>query len=73
MMTDLALPVAAVLLTYLVHSTLLLAAAWLIDRTVRHRSPALRQWLWKTAAVAPLLTSCSSSSSLRRSKVGRRG
>jgi beta-lactamase regulating signal transducer with metallopeptidase domain len=56
MTSDLALPAVAVLLTYLAHSSLLLCGAWLIDTLVRNRSHALREWLWKTAAVAPLAT-----------------
>lgn len=56
MTADLALPVAVVLLHYLAHSSLLLGSAWLIEILIRFRSHALREWLWKTAAVAPLIT-----------------
>ena len=43
------------LLTYLLHSTLLLAAAWLVTRRGVH-SPALRDLIWKTALVGGLVT-----------------
>jgi beta-lactamase regulating signal transducer with metallopeptidase domain len=46
---------AAWLLTFLVHSTLLLAGAWVFTRLVR--SPAVQDVVWKAAAVAPLVTS----------------
>lgn len=42
------------LLTYLLHSTLLLATAWLVSH--RLRSPALRDLVWKTALVGGFLT-----------------
>lgn len=44
--------------SYAVHSTLLLSTAWLLDRCLRIDSPSLRENLWKWAAVTPLLTSC---------------
>ncbi len=42
--------------TYLLHSTLLLCGAWLAVRFVRLRSEALKERLWKLAAVLPLCT-----------------
>ena len=42
------------LLTYLVHSTLLLSAAWLL--TPRLRSHRVRETLWKTALFGGFLT-----------------
>src|SRR5580704_13290330 len=42
--------------TYLLHSTLLLSGAWLVFRTRRIRSEALKERLWKLAAVLPLCT-----------------
>lgn len=48
-------PVAGWLLTYLVHSTLLLGCAWLLTRYVVRRE-SLRETLWKTALVGGLVT-----------------
>lgn len=48
---------AAWLLTYGVHSTLALGAAWLAVRLGWVRCPAARETLWKTAIVAGVLTS----------------
>jgi beta-lactamase regulating signal transducer with metallopeptidase domain len=42
--------------TYLLHSTLLLGSAWLCVRGGRLRSEALKERLWKLAAVLPLCT-----------------
>ncbi|MFN8651909.1 MAG: M56 family metallopeptidase [Gemmatimonadales bacterium] len=42
------------LLTYLVHSTLLLAGVWLLSR---RRTPAVRDMLWKAGMVGGLVTS----------------
>ena len=47
---------AVVTVTYLMHSTLMLCGAWLVARCLRIKSPALGEWLWKLAAVAPLIT-----------------
>ncbi len=44
-------------LTYLAHSTLLLGACWLLCRGLALRSPALRERLWKLAAVGGFVTS----------------
>lgn len=53
-------PVASALLTvvttYWLHSTLLLAATWIVLRICRVRSHALRERLWKMAALIPLCT-----------------
>ena len=45
------------LLTYLLHSTLVLGGSWLLVRTGRVRSPAARDLLWKVALLAGLVTS----------------
>ncbi|MGH7475663.1 MAG: M56 family metallopeptidase, partial [Longimicrobiales bacterium] len=51
----LVLPASAWLLTYLVHSTVLLGAAWLLTRRLT-RSEALKETLWKTALVGAIGT-----------------
>src|SRR3990172_13082937 len=59
MASDLANPVivvAALAVTYVVHSTILIGLAWTAIRVFRLTSPALRERLWKGAAVAGLLT-----------------
>src|SRR3990172_10209485 len=59
MASDLANPVivvAALAVTYLVHSTILIGLAWTAIRVFRLTSPALCERLWKGAAVAGLLT-----------------
>lgn len=43
-------------LTYLGHSTVLLALAWAADRPLRRRSAFLAEWSWKLAALLGLLT-----------------
>src|SRR5437773_6879569 len=43
------------LLTYLIHSTVLLGVAWLVTRP-RRLEPAVRELLWKVALVAGLVT-----------------
>ena len=45
------------LVSYLSHSTVLLAAVWLLMRFARPRSAVLAERLWKLAAVLPVLTS----------------
>lgn len=44
------------LLTYLVHSTLLLGAAWSITRTLERRALPVQELLWKVALVGGLAT-----------------
>lgn len=44
------------LTTYLLHSTLLLTIAALVAWCCRKQSHALTEWLWKSAAIIPLLT-----------------
>jgi len=44
------------LLTYVVHSTILLGAAWCLFRFGRWHSPTLRETVWKFAAITPFLT-----------------
>ena len=48
--------IVALAATYLLHSTLLIGAAWLTLACVRSRSALLHDRLWKLAALAPLLT-----------------
>jgi beta-lactamase regulating signal transducer with metallopeptidase domain len=47
----------ALLLTYLVHSTLLLGAVWLIERTGLLGTPALRETAWRAALFGAVFTS----------------
>ncbi|HEX2251747.1 MAG TPA: hypothetical protein VHQ65_00595, partial [Thermoanaerobaculia bacterium] len=51
-----AAPATAWMLTYLLHSTLLLGAAWLVSRRLAGRSLALEETLWRTALVGALIT-----------------
>ena len=53
---DIARPVVVVAGTYLVHSTVLLASAWLAVRSGRVRSHAFAERLWRTAALLGLVT-----------------
>ena len=53
---NLSIPVLLWLATYLVHSTLLLGAAWLATRFIGRRSFALQDQIWKLAMVLPILT-----------------
>lgn len=48
--------IASLGVTYLLHSTLLLGGAWCLLRISRTRSYALREAVWKFAAVAGLIT-----------------
>lgn len=48
--------VAAWLVNYLIHSTLLLGAAWLASRWLAGRHTAAEEWLWRSALVGALLT-----------------
>lgn len=50
-----AAPVLAWVLTYALHSTLLLGAAWAAARLAR-RDERLQEWLWKTAVVGAVAT-----------------
>src|SRR5438034_10187438 len=54
-MTTLASSLLAWLLTYLIHSTVLLGVAWLVTRGKR-LEPAASDLLWKVALLAPLIT-----------------
>ncbi len=58
MRTDFVLISGSWLLTYLIHSTLLLSLAWLVTSRVRGgaRAPALRDMIWKAALVGGLAT-----------------
>ncbi len=47
---------AAFLLTYLLHSTLLLGGAWLLSRRFAGRHNRLEEWIWRGALVGGLLT-----------------
>ena len=53
---SLALSAAAVLATYLLHSTLLLLLVWFVLRVSRTTSHLLEEQMWKAAAVAGVLT-----------------
>jgi HEAT repeat protein/beta-lactamase regulating signal transducer with metallopeptidase domain len=68
-MSAIALPLAAWLLTYALHSTLLLCAAALLARHVR--GEAWRETLWKAALVGGLLTATAQTVSGYRPPVGR--
>ncbi|HEV3051586.1 MAG TPA: hypothetical protein VGX50_14875, partial [Longimicrobium sp.] len=68
-MSDIALPLAAWLLTYALHSTLLLCAAALLAR--RLRGEAWRETLWKAALVGGLLTATAQAVSGYQPPVGR--
>jgi len=67
-MSDITLPAAAWLLTYALHSTLLLCAAALLARGLR--GEAWRETLWKAALVGGLVTSTAQSVSGYRAPVG---
>ena len=54
-MNPIASNVLAWLLTYLIHSTVLLGVAWLVTRRWR-LEPAATELLWKVALLAPLVT-----------------
>ncbi|MDZ4863405.1 MAG: M56 family metallopeptidase [Gemmatimonadota bacterium] len=58
MRTDFVLIAGSWLLTYLIHSTLLLSLAWLVTSRVRGgvRAPAVRDLVWKAALVGGLAT-----------------
>lgn len=63
-MSDLLLALAIWLGTYLVHSTVLFALAWCVDRLRILRSPALREQLWRAALVGALVTASLQSTGL---------
>ena len=52
----LALVAVAFLLTYLVHSTILLGGAWALSATEVVKSPHARDWLWKVCLAGGLVT-----------------
>ncbi len=56
-MSEFSMSAGAFLLTYLIHSTLLLGAAWLAMRAWRHAKPETRELMWKAALVGAVLTS----------------
>lgn len=59
--------VFVVMVTWLVHSSLLLGGAALLSRVHRNMSPRQTEWLWKTAILLPCLTTaiqCSSPQAL---------
>jgi beta-lactamase regulating signal transducer with metallopeptidase domain len=47
---------AAWMITYLLHSTVLLAAVWALSRALRHRQECFIEMLWRFALIAPVLT-----------------
>ena len=57
MTMEIAYGAASWLLTYFVHSTVLLSAAWMLTRLFGADNPGFRDLAWKTAAVGALLTS----------------
>ena len=57
---ELSFHLGALLLTYAMHSTLLIGGVWLIIRLVKPRSPELREMLWKTALLGGVLTALAS-------------
>lgn len=63
-MSDLLLALAAWLGTYLLHSTVLLALAWVIDRLRLLRAPALREQVWRAAILGALATASAQSAGL---------
>lgn len=58
------LQMASWIVHYLLHSTLLLGAAWLIDRVALVRSPVIREHLWRAALVGALVTATAQSAGL---------
>jgi hypothetical protein len=55
-MNEPASALAGWLVTYLLHSTLLCAVAWLVDGLRLLRTPAAREYLWRAALIGALLT-----------------
>ncbi|HMB53210.1 MAG TPA: M56 family metallopeptidase, partial [Thermoanaerobaculia bacterium] len=53
---DAATPAVAWMLTYLLHSTILLAAAWLVSKRLGERRLAIQETAWKLALVGGLVT-----------------
>ena len=53
---DLSYLVVSLAAAYLVHSTILLTAAWAATKALRIRSHALLELIWKAAAVLGLVT-----------------
>ena len=49
-------PVTAWMLTYLLHSTLLLGGAWLLSRFLGQRRLAVQETAWKVALLGGILT-----------------
>lgn len=55
-------PGAGWLLTYLLHSTVLLGVAWLLDRSTGvGAQPRLRSWMWTAALIGGIVTATASS------------
>ncbi|WP_395718290.1 M56 family metallopeptidase [Prosthecobacter sp.] len=55
------LTISAWLLTYLIHSTLLIGGVWIGVRLARPRLPEVRELLWKAALVGAVLTTLAQS------------
>jgi beta-lactamase regulating signal transducer with metallopeptidase domain len=55
-MDDLTTALSAWLVTYLLHSTLLLGGAWLFSATVRRAADEIREAVWKAALVGGVVT-----------------
>lgn len=62
---------AALLLTYLLHSTALLGLAWFLTACCRVRSPHLREMIWKVGLLGPIVTSVFSTVSDREPWIGQ--
>src|SRR5687767_14536358 len=62
-LTDFGGPVASWLLTYWVHSTLLLGTSWILGRWVLERE-AWREAMWKAALLGGLVTAAVSTATL---------
>ena len=54
--TDVLSAVALFLVNYFLHSTVFLVGAWMALFILRSHSHALREWIWKLAAVLPLMS-----------------
>lgn len=62
---------AALLLTYLLHSTALLGLAWFLTACCRISSPHLREMIWKVGLLGPIVTSVFSTVSEREPWIGQ--
>jgi hypothetical protein len=70
MTNELSVAVWLWLVTYTLHSSLLLGGVWLFERLRRDASPALRETLWRAALFGALATATLQSSGLVESRSG---